>query len=112
MTCFGAILIVSVGPLGVKNTDAGWIGFWHIICGLFSGLIRFRSSDPFNAKKKVFLIVLYILATVSSMWFTLLYSDIIASFILPGGFAYATIPLCHEVSCEVSYPVTEGDGHR
>lgn len=116
LSCWGAILDVNIGPIGVKQTDAGWIGFWHIISGCVSGLITARFSDMFIQRKKTFLIALYILSTVSCVWFTLLYNDYIvfnlasmyASCILLGAFANATIPLWYEISCEVSYPVAEG----
>lgn len=116
LSCWAAILDVNLAPIGVKQTDAGWIGFWHIISGCISGLITARFSDIFMHRRKLFLIGLYVMAAASCVWFTMLYNNylsfdlasVYASCILLGLFANATIPLFYEVSCEASYPVPEG----
>ena len=116
LSCWAAILDVNLGPIGVTQDDAGWIGFWHTIAGCMSGLVAARFSDIFMRKRKIFLICLYILSMASCVWFTLLYNKYIAfnlpsvyaACILLGTFANATIPLFYEISCEASYPVAEG----
>ena len=116
LSCLAAILDLNLGPIGVTQDDAGWIGFWHTIAGCICGLIAARFSDIFMRKKKLFLIFLYGLSVARCVWFTLLYNDYItfnlssiyAACILLGAFANATIPLYYELSCEASYPVAEG----
>ena len=111
-----AILDVNLEPIGVKQTEAGWIGFWHTLCGCISALITGRFSDSFMRKRKLFLVGLFVLAAASCLWFTLLYNNYVlfnmtslyTSAILLGIFANAAIPLFFETCCEASFPVAEG----
>ncbi|KAL4235024.1 hypothetical protein ACF0H5_006662 [Mactra antiquata] len=111
-----AILDVALKPLGVSQIDAGWMGFWHTLIGCFAGIVIARFSEFFNRKRKIFIITMFVLATICCVWLNLICSEIIdfdlrslyASCILFGIFVNGTTPLFYEMCVETSYPVAEG----
>ncbi|XP_021361904.1 disrupted in renal carcinoma protein 2 homolog isoform X2 [Mizuhopecten yessoensis] len=113
---YGSVFDVILNPVGVAQSEAGWIGFYSTIAGCASGLVIARFADMFMKHMKVFLIGLFILATGSFVWLTLLCNQTIpfsivqlyASSIMGGMFLNGCIPLFYELACEASYPVSEG----
>ncbi|XP_033733340.1 solute carrier family 49 member 4 homolog isoform X2 [Pecten maximus] len=113
---YGSVFDVILNPVGVAQSEAGWIGFYSSMAGCVSGLVIARFADIFMKQMKVFLIGLFILGGGSFVWLTLLCNQTIAfstvqlyaSSIMGGMFLNGTIPLFYELACEASYPVSEG----
>ena len=113
---WSAVLDVNVKPLGVTQTDAGWMGFLETLSGCVASLLVARFSDIFMKKKKTFLITLFICASGSCIWFSLICNSFVPfnlpslyiSCILLGTFSCGSIPLFYEIAVETSYPVAEG----
>ncbi|KAK3605961.1 hypothetical protein CHS0354_019638 [Potamilus streckersoni] len=113
---WASVIDVNLNPIGISQLDAGWMGFYGTIFGCLAGLVVARFSDVFMKRMKMFLIILFLCATGSIFWFTVmcnqyisyskvsLYASCIMSFVFVNG----GIPLFYEISCEASYPVAEG----
>ncbi|XP_048730578.2 solute carrier family 49 member 4-like isoform X2 [Ostrea edulis] len=69
---WGAVIDVILKPVGIAQTEVGWIGFYSIMAGCVSGLAIGRFSDLFMRHMKFFLLVMFALAAGSFVWFTLL----------------------------------------
>ncbi|XP_071157380.1 solute carrier family 49 member 4 homolog isoform X1 [Mytilus edulis] len=113
---WGAILDVILHPVGVSQEEAGWIGFYATVGGCIAGVVIARFSDLFLRHMKLFLLCLYMCGGASFVWFTLVCDKIVPystaqlyiSSIAGGIFLNGTIPLFYELSCETSYPISEG----
>ncbi|XP_069113459.1 solute carrier family 49 member 4 homolog isoform X2 [Argopecten irradians] len=113
---YGSVFDVILNPVGVPQSEAGWIGFYSTIAGCASGLVIARFADIFMKQMKVFLIGMFVLAAGSFVWLTLLCNQTIAfstvqlyaSSIMGGMFLNGAIPLFYELACEAAYPVSEG----
>ncbi|KAL3836655.1 hypothetical protein ACJMK2_022077, partial [Sinanodonta woodiana] len=113
---WASVIDVNLNPIGISQQDAGWMGFYGTICGCVAALVIARFSDVFVRRMKMFLIMLFLCATGSIVWFTIMCNQYIsyskvslyASCILSFVFVNGGIPLFYEMSCEASYPVAEG----
>ncbi|XP_052807044.1 solute carrier family 49 member 4 homolog [Mya arenaria] len=113
---WASVLDVNLNKHGISQSQAGYMGFWQTLAGCSSGLVIARFSDMFMRRMKLFLLLLFIGAALSSFWFTAICEQYIpfnipslyTSCILIGIFINGGIPLFYEVSCEASYPVAEG----
>lgn len=113
---WGSVLDVILNPVGISQTEVGWIGFYATMAGCMASLLIARFADIFMRHMKMFLVCLYIGGAGSYVWFTLICTKIIPfstlqiyiSCIVGGLFLNGGIPLFYELSCEVSYPIAEG----
>ncbi|XP_048238286.1 solute carrier family 49 member 4 homolog [Haliotis rufescens] len=113
---FVAVLDVNLNGLGITQNHAGWIGFYATIGGCFAALIMSRIADLLVYHMKCLLLILFLLAAASTVWFVLLRLSylpftmlyIYTSSILVGVFINGSIPLFYELGCEASYPIAEG----
>ena len=111
-----SVLDIIVHPLGVTQTEAGWLGFYAGVGGVFGGIVMGRIADMFKRRMKLLLILDYIFAAIFFGWFTLQCNDILprstatlyVAAISAGTLTTASIPLFIEIGCEASYPVAEG----
>ncbi|XP_071103143.1 solute carrier family 49 member 4 homolog [Haliotis cracherodii] len=113
---FAAILDVILNGVGVSQYHAGLIGFYATIGGCVAALVMSRIADLCLRHMKMMLLILFVLATASTLWFVLLRLSFIPfslvslyiSCILMGVFINGSIPLFFELGCEASYPIAEG----
>ncbi|KAK3589570.1 hypothetical protein CHS0354_043025 [Potamilus streckersoni] len=114
--CWAGVLDVNLKSHNISETEAGWLGFYGIVAGCFSGLFVARLADIFSRHMKKYLITLFILAGITFAVFTLvLYGAIpfstgivYTTLILVGLLLSASTPLFYETCCEATYPVAEG----
>lgn len=114
--CWQSVLDVILKPHGISEEKAGWLGFYSLLAGCLSALIIAKFADVFSKHIRIFLLILYVGAAGSLVWFTFLiqgtipnstvqlYISIILFCMLLG----STSPLYFEMACEVTYPVAEG----
>ncbi|XP_062607785.1 solute carrier family 49 member 4-like [Saccostrea cucullata] len=69
---WGAVIDVILKPVGIEQTEVGWIGFYSIMAGCVSGLAIGKFSDVFMRHMKLFLLVMFGVAGGSFVWFTLM----------------------------------------
>ncbi|XP_061174557.1 solute carrier family 49 member 4 homolog [Saccostrea echinata] len=113
---WGAVIDVILKPVGIEQTEVGWIGFYSIMAGCVSGLAIGRFSDVFMRHMKLFLLVMFGVAGGSFVWFTLMCVKVIPlstvqvyiSNIMGGMFLNGAIPLFYELGAESAFPVSEG----
>ena len=111
-----SVLDLVVNPLGITQTEAGWLGFYSGIGGIIGGIAMGKVADTFKRKMKALLILDFILILIFFGWFTLQCNDILPRsttmlFVAAIGaatFYTASIPVFIEMACEESYPVAEG----
>ncbi|XP_071128730.1 solute carrier family 49 member 4 homolog [Mytilus edulis] len=113
---WGSVLDVNLKPFGISQKEAGWLDFYGSIGGTIFGILLSRFSDIFMKRIKSFLVVVYSVAALFFVIFTLMCTKIIHSHtgvlyftciggsILVGG----AMPLFFELSCETTYPIGEG----
>ncbi|CAH1773429.1 unnamed protein product [Owenia fusiformis] len=114
--CWSSVIDVNLKPLGIKQTEAGWIGFYATMAGSAVSLCVARFADVFSGRMKTLLICLYFCAVGAMAWFLLLCNQYIPfntpslyiSTIMVGVFIMAATPLFYELCCELSYPIAEG----
>ncbi|XP_074653318.1 solute carrier family 49 member 4 homolog isoform X2 [Tubulanus polymorphus] len=113
--CWNAILDVNLSPLGIQQSEAGWLGFYAVMAGCTGALIVSWISDHFLGHMKIFCIVLFIGAGGSALWSMLLIGQYIpfnsgelyTSIIVGGLLIYTCIALFFEMACESAYPIAE-----
>lgn len=114
---WASVIDILVNPLGITQTEAGWIGFYGGVGGVLGGIFMGRIADKlFRRRMKLLLVVVCILVAVCFGWFTFQCSDIVprstsvlyVAVILGSILASSSIPIFIEIACEASYPVAEG----
>ncbi|XP_061174513.1 solute carrier family 49 member 4 homolog [Saccostrea echinata] len=113
---WGSVLGVILKPVGIGQTEVGWIGFYSMIAGCVAGLAVGRFSDMFMKHMKLISMVMLAAAGLSFLWFTLLRVKIIpfsteqvyVSIIFGGMFFNGFTPLLYELGAEAAFPVSEG----
>ena len=111
-----SVLDLVVNPLGITQTEAGWLGFYSGIGGVIGGIAMGKVADTFKRRMKALLILNFILILIFFGWFTLQCNDILPRsttmlFVAAIGaatFFTASIPMFIEMACEESYPIAEG----
>lgn len=110
-----AVLDVLLDPVGMNQSEAGWLGFYMTAAGGVSGLLIGRFSDIFLRRTKFFLILMNGGAVLGYVWFSLMSSAIIPiskveiyiSAIIGGMFINGSFPLVYEMGSELAFPVSE-----
>ncbi|XP_069118916.1 solute carrier family 49 member 4-like [Argopecten irradians] len=113
---WASTLDVTVNQFGISQTEAGWLGFWGSTAGTLLGIIFSRFADIFAKRMKLFLICIYISATVFYVVFTLSCNQSIPgnkaliyfTCISGGAVVSGALPLFYEMACERAYPAAEG----
>ncbi|XP_061172398.1 solute carrier family 49 member 4 homolog [Saccostrea echinata] len=111
-----AVIDIILKPIGIGQTEIGWIGFYSIMAGCVTGLATGRFSDVFMRHMRLFVLVMFGVAGGSFVWFTLSCVKVIPistiqvylSSILGGMFLCGTLPLFYELGAESAFPVSEG----
>ena len=113
---WGSVLNIILHPLGISQTEAGWMAFSGSIAGILSGIAMGKLADVFKRKMKVLLVIDFIFIVIFVGWFTFQCNDIlprsttmlfVAAIGLSASFTAIT-PIFIEMACEVSYPIAEG----
>ncbi len=112
---WSALLNINLGPLGISQVSAGWLGFAMSIAGNFCALSTGVFADRFKRKMKLSILTLYSVALLSVITFTLMYIETIPystsvvwiTTILSCVGVWAPTPLFFELACEVCYPIPE-----
>ena len=113
---WGSVLNIILHPLGISQTEAGWMAFSGSIAGIFSGIAMGKLADVFKRRMKVLLVIDFIYIVIFVGWFTFQCNDIlprsttmlfVAAIGLSASFTAIT-PIFIEMACEVSYPIAEG----
>ncbi|XP_052071525.1 solute carrier family 49 member 4-like [Mytilus californianus] len=113
---WGSVLDVNLKPFGISQKEAGWLDFYGSIGGTIFGILLSRFSDIFMKRIKSFLVVVYSVAAIFFVIFTLMCTNVIHPYT---GVLYFTciggstlvggaMPLFFELSCETTYPIAEG----
>lgn len=110
-----AVLDVLLDPVGLNQSEAGWLGFYMTVAGGISGLLVGRFSDIFLRNTKFFLILMNGGAVLAYVWFSLMSSGIIPiskveiyiSTIIGGMLINGSLPLVFEMGSELAFPVSE-----
>eukprot|EP01117_Protostelium_nocturnum_P012997 TRINITY_DN4816_c0_g1_i1.p1 TRINITY_DN4816_c0_g1~~TRINITY_DN4816_c0_g1_i1.p1 ORF type:complete len:486 (+),score=109.80 TRINITY_DN4816_c0_g1_i1:147-1604(+) len=100
----------SLGPLGYDNDQIAIVGASCSAAGILAGVAILWVTNIKNV-----LIVLFIGATISFVWFQFVvtrmvystYAMVLVSSILGNMFMMATCPLSYELAVEIAYPVSE-----
>ena len=109
------VLDISLKHFNFTQTDAGWIGFSSTLSGGIAGMIAGRVADKFPGRLARIIAIMYGIATLCMVWFTLIcfrvipYSivQVYVSASLVGFCMYATYPLFFEFSIETTFPIPE-----
>lgn len=113
---WATVIDVILDPVGVSQTEVGWIGFYANMAGCVGSLFIARFSDIFMKHMKLFLVCLYLGGAGSCIWFTLICIKVLSfstvqlyiSCIIGCVFLNGGVPLFYELTCEASYPIAEG----
>ena len=113
---WASVLDIIVNPLGITQTEAGWLNFYGGVGGVFWGIIMGKIADLFKRRMKLLLVVDCLLAAVCFAWFTFQWNGILPRSIpmlyvaaISGiTLLVSTTPLFIEIACEASYPIAEG----
>lgn len=105
------ILDIILAPIGLSETDAGWIGFLMTLAGCAGAVVVGRANDSFRGQMKTTIMLCITLAGMGG-----LYLWLIASGVVPGGktllytvcvwigfFINCSIPLFFELMMETVY---------
>ncbi|RUS90075.1 hypothetical protein EGW08_002188, partial [Elysia chlorotica] len=116
---FGAwqsVLTVNLKPAGISQDEAGWLGFYSVVSGCLASVLVGRFADRFLRHMKLFILVMYTLATACFIVFSLeLFGPMLphsegllyASVICGGTLLLGATPLMFELGCEIGYPASE-----
>ncbi|OWF43791.1 Disrupted in renal carcinoma protein 2-like [Mizuhopecten yessoensis] len=110
------VLEMVLKPHGISENEAGLIGLYSVVCGIFLSLVAAKCSDVFSKSKKLILLGLYVTSGAFALWMNLLLSRLLPdSFVsmhiatvVGGATLTATTPVYFEMACETTYPVAEG----
>ncbi|ESP01117.1 hypothetical protein LOTGIDRAFT_139886, partial [Lottia gigantea] len=113
---WAGVLNLILQPLGISQTEAGWIGFYASFGACAASLVIARIADNFSKHLKLIIVILFIIGAAFTLWFALAcsgfvpYSTVIfyvttIMSVLP---LNAAIPLLYEIACELAYPIGEG----
>ena len=102
----------------VTQDYVGWLGFYMSTAGAVSAIFYSKVADCFPRRKKLILLVLFSLASVMLVFFSLLCLDIIRiganiyilltiTSIVCGSFLSAVDPILKELIVEVGFPIAE-----
>ncbi|CAD5120336.1 DgyrCDS8910 [Dimorphilus gyrociliatus] len=113
---WSSVLEINLKPLGITQIQAGWIAFLGTVVSSIFGIIIGKFADRFTKRLKMFLVILYVLATAMSLWFTLIVEELIpmnmpslyVSVMLTTSFINGAVPLFFEALCEITHPIAEG----
>ena len=113
---WSSVFDIIVNPLGITQTEAGWIGFYGGVGGVFGGILMGKVADRFKRRMKILLVGDMLIVVVCFTWFTCQWSGILprsiptlyVAAILGRTFIASSIPLFIEIACEASYPIAEG----
>ena len=113
---WSSVLNINLNPLGISQTEAGWMVFSGCIGGVLSGITIGKLSDVFKRRMKVFLVIDFIFIVIFVGWFTFQCNDILPRSVImllvacigTSTFTGSTAPIFIEMACEVSYPIAEG----
>ncbi|ESO83026.1 hypothetical protein LOTGIDRAFT_133974, partial [Lottia gigantea] len=112
------VIQVVLKPLGISQSESGWIGFYATAAACVASLVIGRFADIFAKHLKIFIISLYAVGSVFIIWFALacikigpysagkavLYTTTIMGVMSLN----AATPLLYELGCELAYPIGEG----
>ena len=109
------VLDVNLHPR-VSQETAGWMDLYSTLGGIVSGVLVSRFADMFCHRVKLFLLIFYILAAMSALWFAFLVEDVLSFNTLSvfianincGVFLDGGAPLFYELAINVAHPVGEG----
>ena len=113
---WSSVFDIIVNPLGITQSEAGWMGFYGGVAGVLGGITMGRVADSFKRRMKLLLIILCVCAALLFGWFTCQCNDILPRstamlYIAAIGanvLITATMPIFIEIACETSYPIAEG----
>ena len=110
-------LDLNLKKLGINQSNAGYIGTVQILAGCVVGVFVGSVTDTIGKRlMKPLIIAMYLLASVSFLWFTLMCARIIpfslpmvyVSSVIGGMLLNGTIPLFYELCVETAYPIPAG----
>ena len=109
------VLDISLKHFDFSQTDAGWIGFSSTLSGGIAGMIAGRVADKMPGRLARIIAIMYVLATLCMIWFSLICLSVIpysiiqvyVSTTLVGVCMYSTYPLFFELSIETAFLVPE-----
>ncbi|XP_078580378.1 solute carrier family 49 member 4 homolog [Branchiostoma floridae x Branchiostoma japonicum] len=113
---WGMVLDISLSPHGIQQMEAGWLGFYMLVTGCFASLFFSWLCDRCSGHMKTILVMMYMGATLSTAWITLmLWHGVIpfstvslyVSIILSGLFVNGAVPLFYEMAAEITFPIPE-----
>ena len=130
-SAYAGVLQDMLSPLGITDTDIGFIGFNISMGSMLGGMVMGMIADRYfvkNLRRLIYilfgvtLVVLFVLLFIvpspwadDSMIFikkdsTIVTKNIVLNIFIGflGFFEGSLVPLFYELSCEVSYPVSEG----
>lgn len=107
---------IAFEHLGIKQKEAGWLGFTCLIGSSVLGFISARFSDLCSRRLKTILVIMLVIASLMFLWVSLLCSQYIdyskeqlfASTILACAFLNGCVPLLYEQICNAAFPIPEG----
>lgn len=112
---WSSVLDVNVAPLGISQSDAGWLGCFMTLAGCTGGVAVGRIADAFHRRLKRAIVVCYALSGLSFLWFAFACTSaphgdlstrttLYVSGILGGLFVNCAIPLGFELAAEEAFP--------
>ncbi|BFZ22585.1 hypothetical protein BsWGS_25624 [Bradybaena similaris] len=115
MVAWSSVININLKPIGVDEKTAGWIGFYSTLAGCAASLLVGRFADWFVHYMKLYILVMYILATIALVVFTLMLVNIIppslvgfyVTIIAATALVNAAVPLLYELACELAFPTSE-----
>jgi len=118
-SCWSSVLdVVLSGTKGehVTQSAAGWLGFTASLSGNLVGICAGILADIFKHHFKLYILLLFCIAIVAVLIFTLAYIGIFnlnivtlyATCVTVSVCLCAQVPLFFELCCELCYPVSEG----
>ncbi|XP_064597135.1 solute carrier family 49 member 4 homolog [Liolophura sinensis] len=111
-----SVLDINFNKLGVSQDQAGWMGFYATVAGTIGAMVVARFADTFAKHMKVYLLVLYALSSGAFIWIALMFIQVAPfqteylyiAVVLGGLCLNSAVPLLYELSCEITFPVSEG----
>jgi len=109
------VLDINLNDFGFSQTDAAWVGFGSATAGSISGLVTGRIADFFPGHLARIVSVLYTIAGICMIWFSLICFDVLPfsrpavflSSVLVGISMYGCYPLFFELCIETTFPIPE-----
>ncbi|CAG5129207.1 unnamed protein product [Candidula unifasciata] len=115
MVAWGSVININLKTVGVDEETAGMIGFYSTLAGCAASLLVGRFADWFVHYMKLYILIMYILATIALIVFSLMLINVIphslvgfyVTVIASTALVNAAVPLLYELACEMAFPTSE-----